>query len=145
MLTLKQIIGNRDEVVRRLGKKHFAPAAEMIDQVIALDSERRAAQKELDAKLAAINQLSKSIGALMQQGKKAEADEAKAEVARYKDDTKKLSALMDEKANAMRDLLLQIPNLPKDSVPEGTSAEDNVVEKQGGEIPAFEGFEPLPH
>ena len=145
MLTLKQIIGNRDEVVRRLGKKHFAPAAEMIDQVIALDSERRAAQKELDAKLAAINQLSKSIGALMQQGKKAEADEAKAEVARYKDDTKKLSALMDEKANAMRDLLLQIPNLPKDSVPEGTSAEDNVVEKQGGEIPTFEGFEPLPH
>ena len=145
MLTLKQIIGNRDEVVRRLGKKHFAPAAEMIDQVIALDSERRAAQKELDAKLAAINQLSKSIGALMQQGKKAEADEAKAEVARYKDDTKKLSALMDEKANAMRDLLLQIPNLPKDSVPEGTSAEDNVVEKQGGESPAFEGFEPLPH
>ncbi len=145
MLTLKQIIGNRDEVVRRLGKKHFAPAAEMIDQVIALDSERRAAQKELDAKLAAINQLSKSIGALMQQGKKAEADEAKAEVARYKDDTKKLSALMDEKANAMRDLLLQIPNLPKDSVPEGTSAEDNVVEKQVGEIPAFEGFEPLPH
>ena len=145
MLTLKQIIGNRDEVVRRLGKKHFAPAAEMIDQVIALDSERRAAQKELDAKLAAINQLSKSIGALMQQGKKSEADEAKAEVARYKDDTKKLSALMDEKANAMRDLLLQIPNLPKDSVPEGTSAEDNVVEKQGGEIPTFEGFEPLPH
>lgn len=145
MLTLKQIIGNRDEVVRRLGKKHFAPAAEMIDQVIALDSERRAAQKELDTKLAAINQLSKSIGALMQQGKKAEAEAAKTEVAQYKDDTKKLSALMDEKANAMRDLLLQIPNLPKESVPEGTSAEDNVVEKMGGEIPVFDGFEPLPH
>ena len=145
MLTLKQIIGNRDEVVRRLGKKHFAPAAEMIDQVIALDSERRAAQKELDTKLAAINQLSKSIGALMQQGKKAEAEAAKIEVAQYKDDTKKLSALMDEKANAMRDLLLQIPNLPKESVPEGTSAEDNVVEKMGGEIPVFDGFEPLPH
>lgn len=145
MLTLKQIIGNRDEVVRRLGKKHFAPAAEMIDQVIALDSERRAAQKELDTKLAAINQLSKSIGALMQQGKKNEAEAAKTEVAQYKDDTKKLSALMDEKANAMRDLLLQIPNLPKESVPEGTSAEDNVVEKMGGEIPVFDGFEPLPH
>lgn len=145
MLTLKQIIGNRDEVVRRLGKKHFAPAAEMIDQVIALDSERRAAQKELDTKLAAINQLSKSIGALMQQGKKAEAEAAKTEVAQYKDDTKKMSALMDEKANAMRDLLLQIPNLPKESVPEGTSAEDNVVEKMGGEIPVFDGFEPLPH
>ncbi len=145
MLTLKQIIGNRDEVVRRLGKKHFAPAAEMIDQVIADDADRRAAQKELDAKLAQINQLSKSIGGLMQQGKKAEAEQAKAEVAALKEATKQLSAAMEEKENAMRDLLLQIPNLPKESVPEGTCADDNVVEKMGGEIPNFDGFEPLPH
>lgn len=145
MLTLKQIIGNRDEVVRRLGKKHFAPAAEMIDQVIADDAERRAAQKELDAKLAQINQLSKSIGGLMQQGKKAEAEQAKAEVAALKEATKQLSAQMEAKENAMRDLLLQIPNLPKESVPEGTCAEDNVVEKMGGEMPNFDGFEPLPH
>ncbi len=145
MLTLKQIIGNRDEVVRRLGKKHFAPAAEMIDQVIADDADRRAAQKELDAKLAQINQLSKSIGGLMQQGKKAEAEQAKAEVAALKDATKQLSAQMEEKENAMRDLLLQIPNLPKESVPEGTCADDNVVEKMGGEMPKFDGFEPLPH
>ncbi len=145
MLTLKQIIGNRDEVVRRLGKKHFAPAAEMIDQVIADDADRRAAQKELDAKLAQINQLSKSIGGLMQQGKKAEAEQAKAEVAALKEATKQLSAQMEEKENAMRDLLLQIPNLPKESVPEGTCADDNVVEKMGGEMPKFDGFEPLPH
>ncbi len=145
MLTLKQIIGNRDEVVRRLGKKHFAPAAEMIDQVIADDADRRAAQKELDAKLAQINQLSKSIGGLMQQGKKAEAEQAKAEVATLKEATKQLSAEMEEKENAMRDLLLQIPNLPKESVPEGTCADDNVVEKMGGEMPNFDGFEPLPH
>ncbi len=145
MLTLKQIIGNRDEVVRRLGKKHFAPAAEMIDQVIADDADRRAAQKELDAKLAQINQLSKSIGGLMQQGKKAEAEQAKAEVAALKEATKQLSAQMEEKENAMRDLLLQIPNLPKESVPEGTCADDNVIEKMGGEMPKFDGFEPLPH
>lgn len=145
MLTLKQIIGNRDEVVRRLGKKHFAPAAEMIDQVIADDADRRAAQKELDAKLAQINQLSKSIGGLMQQGKKAEAEQAKTEVAALKEAVKQLSAQMEAKENAMRDLLLQIPNLPKESVPEGTCAEDNVVEKMGGEMPNFDGFEPLPH
>lgn len=145
MLTLKQIIGNRDEVIRRLGKKHFAPAAEMIDQVIADDAARRAAQKELDTKLAQINQSSKSIGALMQQGKKAEAEQAKAEVAKLKEETKQLSALMEAKENAMRDLLLQIPNLPKESVPEGTCADDNVVEKMGGEMPDFDGFEPLPH
>lgn len=145
MLTLKQIIGNRDEVVRRLGKKHFAPAAEMIDQVIADDADRRAAQKELDAKLAQINQLSKSIGGLMQQGKKAEAEQAKTEVAALKEAVKQLSAQMEAKENAMRDLLLQIPNLPKESVPEGTCAEDNVVEKMGGEMPNFDGFDPLPH
>ena len=57
MLTLKQITSNRDEVVRRLTKKHFTRAAELIDQVIALDADRRSTQKELDSKLAAVNQL----------------------------------------------------------------------------------------
>ena len=71
MLTLKQITSNRDEVVRRLAKKHFTRAAELIDQVIALDADRRSTQKELDSKLASVNQLSKSIGVLMQTGKKA--------------------------------------------------------------------------
>ena len=145
MLTLKQITSNRDEVVRRLAKKHFTRAAELIDQVIALDADRRSTQKELDSKLAAVNQLSKSIGVLMQTGKKAEAESAKAETAQYKEDSKVLSVKLDELELAIRDLLLQIPNLPQDGVPEGTGAEDNVVEKQVGEIPTFEGFEALPH
>ncbi len=145
MLTLKQITTNRDEVIRRLAKRHFARATELIDRVIDLDSDRRSTQKELDSKLAAVNQLSKSIGVLMQTGKKAEAESAKAETAQYKEDTKQLSAKLDELELAIRDLLLQIPNLPQDSVPEGTGAEDNVVEKQVGEIPVFEGFEALPH
>lgn len=145
MLTLKQITSNRDEVVRRLAKKHFARAAELIDQVIALDADRRSTQKELDSKLAAVNQLSKSIGVLMQTGKKAEAESAKAETAQYKEDSKVLSVKLDELELAIRDLLLQIPNLPQDGVPEGTGAEDNVVEKQVGAIPTFEGFEALPH
>ncbi|HPW90110.1 MAG TPA: serine--tRNA ligase [Paludibacteraceae bacterium] len=145
MLTLKQITTNRDEVIRRLAKRHFARATELIDRVIDLDSDRRATQQELDSKLAVINQISKSIGLLMQSGKKAEAEAAKAETAQYKEDTKQLSAKLDELELAIRDLLLQIPNLPQDSVPEGTGAEDNVVEKQVGEIPVFEGFEALPH
>ena len=145
MLTLKQITSNRDEVVRRLAKKHFTRAAELIDQVIALDADRRSTQKELDSKLAAVNQLSKSIGVLMQTGKKAEAESAKAETAQYKEDSKVLSVKLDELELAIRDLLLQIPNLPQDGVPEGTGAEDNVVEKQVGAIPTFEGFEALPH
>ena len=145
MLTLKQITTNRDEVVRRLKKKHFTSADEIIDKVILLDAERRSTQQALDSNLSQVNQLSKTIGVLMQTGKKAEADTAKLETARYKEEAKALAVQLEELELAMRDLLLQIPNLPQDGVPEGRSAEDNVIEKQVGDIPIFDGFEPLPH
>ena len=73
MLTLKMILENREDVVRRLEKKHFAAAAEMIDNVIAADARRRAAQQESDAMQAQMNQYAKSIGGLMKEGKKEEA------------------------------------------------------------------------
>ena len=145
MLTLKMILENREDVVRRLEKKHFTAAAEMIDNVIAADARRRAAQQESDAMQAQMNQYAKSIGGLMKEGKKAEAEAAKAEVAQLKEKSAELKSAMEEAENEVRNLLLQIPNVPNDSVPEGRTAEDNVVERQGGEIPVFEGFEPLPH
>ena len=145
MLTLKMILENREDVVRRLEKKHFAAAAEMIDNVIAADARRRAAQQESDAMQAQMNQYAKSIGGLMKEGKKAEAEAAKAEVAQLKDKSAQLKTAMEEAENEVRNLLLQIPNVPNDSVPEGRTAEDNIVERQGGENPVFEGFEPLPH
>lgn len=144
MLTLKFITENRDEVIRRLNKKHFGDAEKMIDQVIALDSDRRATQKELDATLAQINQVSKSIGALMQAGKRDEAEAAKTQTANYKEKSRELTVKMDNLLAEIQNLLLQIPNVPKDSVPEGVGADDNVVEKMGGEVPTFD-FEPLPH
>lgn len=144
MLTLKFITENRDDVIRRLNKKHFADADKMIDQVIALDTDRRATQKELDATLAQINQVSKTVGALMQAGKREEAEAAKAQTARYKETGRELSSKMDQLAASIQSLLLQIPNVPKESVPEGTGANDNVVEKMGGTNPTFD-FEPLPH
>ena len=145
MLTLKMILENRDDVVRRLEKKHFAVAAEMIDNVIAADARRRAAQQESDAMQAQMNQYAKSIGGLMKEGKKAEAEAAKAEVAKLKEKSAELKSAMEAAEAEVRNLLLQIPNVPNDSVPEGRVAEDNVVERMGGENPVFEGFEPLPH
>ncbi len=145
MLTLKMILENRDDVVRRLEKKHFAAAAEMIDNVIAADARRRAAQQESDAMQAQMNQYAKSIGGLMKEGKKEEAEAAKAEVAKLKEKSAELKAAMETAENEVRNFLLQIPNVPNDTVPEGRTAEDNVVERQGGENPVFEGFEPLPH
>lgn len=145
MLTLKSILENRDEVVRRLGKKHFAAAAEMIDKVIDIDKVRRATQRELDDVLSQINQKSKAIGGLMKEGKKAEAEAAKQLVAELKNKSAEMRTRMEDAEVAMRNILLQIPNLPHESVPEGYGAEDNKVEKMGGENPEFKGFTPLPH
>ena len=143
MLLTKFITENKEEVIRRLAKKHF-DGKEIIEKIIDLDLQRRTTQKELDALLAKANQLSKSIGALMQAGKKEEAQAAKQETAKYKEETKVLSAKMDEIEFLVRELLLQVPNLPQDCVPEGKSAEENVIEKSEGSIPEF-SFEPLAH
>ena len=145
MLTLKMILENRDEVVRRLGKKHFKDAATMIDKVIGIDKVRRTTQRELDDKLAQINQQSKAIGELMKKGLKEEAAAAKANVAALKEMTTEFKARMENAENEIRNILLQVPNLPNETVPEGFGAEDNKVEKMGGENPKFEGFKPLPH
>jgi len=135
MLTLKNITENRDLVIKGLQKKHFADAQIIIDEIIALDNQRRSVQKELDENLSQSNKLAKNIGALMQQGKKSEAEEAKAQTAQFKEQSKVLGAQLDEIEIALRNKLLQVPNLPNERVPEGRSAEDNVVERSGGTIP----------
>ena len=89
MLTIKQITENTDAVVRGLEKKHFKNAKEAIEQVLALNNKRRSTQTLLDNNLAEVNTLSKSIGQLMKEGKKEEADSIKAEVANIKETNKK--------------------------------------------------------
>ncbi len=129
MLTLKLINEQYDRVIAGLEKKHFDGAKAAIDAVIAKDQERRSTQKTLDENLAKSNQLAKSIGALMKEGNKAAADEAKAEVAALKNTNKELD---DKKAALEKDIttmLCQIPNIPYDEVPEGTCADDNWVVK----------------
>ena len=143
MLTLKTITENRDEVIRRLAVKHF-DATEYIDKVIALDATRRNAQSELDANLAEINNLSKMIGALMKEGKKEEAETAKTKVSELKEAGKKFDNAKEEAEKGMQEILVLIPNLPHDSVPEGKCAEDNLCEKMGGAIPELPE-DALPH
>ncbi len=136
MLTLKVITENPDEVIRRLAKKHF-DAKELIVQIIELDKIRRTSQSELDANLAEVNRISKTIGMLMKEGKKEEAEAARARVSEMKEGNKKLEEAKTTAENQMHDLLVQIPNLPHESVPEGRVAEDNVCEKEGGVIPTL--------
>ena len=144
MLTIKQITENTDAVIRGLEKKHFKNAKETIDQVIAFNDKRRSTQSVLDNNLSEVNSISKSIGQLMKEGKKEEAETAKSRVAELKESNKTLQAEMDQAAEDMQNLLYTIPNIPYDEVPEGVGAEDNVVEKMGGmetELPK----DALPH
>ena len=133
MLTLKVINENREEVIRKLAKKFDAES--IINQIIELDEKRRSSQTLLDSQLAEINALSKSIGGLMKEGKKNEAEKAKQQVSELKELSKTNENGLREAETAIQDLLVTIPNLPHDSVPEGKSAEDNLMERSGGNFP----------
>jgi len=132
MLTLKQIYDDKQAIVAGLEKKHFNGAHEVIESVIAIDQARKAAQQKKDAASAEMNQISKSIGQLMAQGKREEANAAKAKTGELKENIKVYETEMADAENQLTQLLLTIPNVPYGIVPEGTSVEDNVAVKVGG-------------
>lgn len=143
MLTLKQIRENAEGVVERLRKKHFE-AREAIDEVLGLDEIRRNAQQELDASLARQKAIAKEIGDLMKKGAKEQAEAIRTQVASLKELSKKLEDKKAEAEAKIREILLSVPNLPADIVPEGATAEDNVCVKTGGVTPDL-GEDALPH
>lgn len=132
MLTIKQIIDDKEAVIRGLEKKQFKGAREAIEQVLAFDNKRKEAQAELDALNARVNSLSKGIGALMKEGKRDEAEAAKKEVGEIKLRSKELEEVMKQADEDKKQVLYTIPNVPYDLVPEGVGAEDNLVVKTGG-------------
>lgn len=143
MLTLKYITENTAEVIDRLAKKHFK-AEEIIAQVVELDKQRKQTQTAADNALAQSNALSKEIGMLFKQGKTDEANAAKEKTAELKETIRELTEKQASYEQQLNDLLVQIPNLPHDSVPAGKHAEDNVIERSGGVVPQLpEGA--LPH
>ncbi len=127
MLTLKQIYDSPEAIIAGLQKKHFANAEETIRRVMAIDAERKAAQQKKDAASAEMNKISKSIGALMAQGKRDEANAAKAQTGELKQAIGTYEQEMDAKEQELTALLLTIPNVPYAIVPEGASAEDNLA------------------
>ena len=132
MLTINQITDNNEAVLAGLNKKHFADAEKTIAEVLAVNTQRKACQTSLDDNLAQQNKIAKSIGLLMREGKKDEAEQAKAQVAALKADSKTMQDRKAELEEQLQQLLYTIPNVPYEEVPEGRSAEDNVVVKTGG-------------
>ncbi len=132
MLTIKQITENKEAVIKGLEKKHFSNARQAIEQVLATDNRRKVAQGEVDAIKQQLNLMAKNIGLLMKEGKRDEAEQTKQQVAALKSKSRELEEVMKEAEQARHDLLLTIPNVPYDLVPEGTGADDNLVVKTGG-------------
>ena len=135
MLTLKLISEETERVVKGLEKKHFKGAKEAIDKVLEFDKQRRNAQQKLDKNLSETKQMAAKIGGLMKQGLKDEAEKIKAEVAKIKEENKVIEEQMEQAQAEMTSVLYTIPNIPNEEVPEGASAADNVVVKEGGKIP----------
>lgn len=132
MLTINQITDDKQAAIKGLEKKHFPHAAESIEQVIKLNDRRKSIQADLDKNLAEQNTAAKSIGKLMHEGKKEEAEAAKKEVAQLKEAGKEFQTAKEQAEQDLKNLLYTIPNLPYPEVPEGATSEDNVVVKMGG-------------
>ncbi|MDA3613755.1 serine--tRNA ligase [Polluticaenibacter yanchengensis] len=137
MIPIQLLRENPDFVKERLGVKNF-PQPELVDTILAFDESRRKIQQELDSTLSNINAISKSIGGLMKDGKKEEAEQMKAQVAALKENEKQLKEQVTTLEKQQFDTLVQLPNLPMADVPVGKSADDNVEVRKGGVIPALQ-------
>lgn len=143
MLTLKLLRENPEFVITKLAVKNF-DAREIVEKINALDQNRRTLQAELDTCLAEQKKKAAEIGGLMKQGKKDEAEAVKAEVAFLKSRSAEIEQKSEDNNTELNSLLVLLPNIPCDQVPEGRTAEDNVVVRSGNEVPAL-GEDCLPH
>ena len=143
MLTLKLLRENPEFVIAKLAKKNF-DAKEIIEKINQLDQNRRALQLEKDTCLAEQKKKAALIGGLMKEGKREEAEAVKAEVAALKARSSEIESKEQENNSELDSLVVLLPNIPCDLVPEGKTAEDNVVVKTGNEMPDL-GENALPH
>lgn len=143
MLTLQQIKEDPELIIKRLAVKGF-DGKQPINEILELDNNRRQLQLNNDNLAAQQNKAAATIGGLMKQGKKEEAEAAKAEVAKIKEEQKEISEKLAQVEARIKEILLSVPNIPCAMVPEGKTAADNVVEKTGGPDPHLPE-DALPH
>ena len=140
MLDLKFVRENPDIVKQNIKNKFQDQKLPLVDEVIALDAERRAAQQEADQLRSEKNKISKQIGALMAQGKKEEAEEVKKQVAADAQKLEELSVKEKELDEKVTKIMMTIPNIIDPSVPIGKNDTENVEVQRYGEpvVPDFE-------
>ena len=143
MLTLQSIKADPEYIIARLAVKGCDARAQ-IEEIIRIDAERRRLQTICDTEASELKKLSSQIAMLMKEGKREEAEAAKTKVAEIKANAKTLQEQLEASELQLRDILLSLPNTPCEAVPEGRTAEDNVVEKEGGAMPTL-GEDAMPH
>lgn len=134
MLQLAFIRTNKEKVLDGLQKKHFQDI-HLVDEIISLDEQRKNLQTQSDELLSQRNTASKSIGALIAQGKQQEAETNKSNVAALKEQIDSLTGQLNEVEQQLSQQLVRLPNLPNELVPNGKTAEDNQVMKQSPDFP----------
>lgn len=144
MLNIHFVRQNPELVIKGLNKKHVEEAAQKIQEILNIDQKYRENLVNLEQKRSEMNKLSKSIGVEMSKGNKEVAEELKVQTAQLKSDIEKLEKNNEELQNELHTLIVQLPNIPHESVPEGKTAEDNVVVYENHRSKTvFEGA--LPH
>ena len=144
MLQTLYIRENRNLVISGLKKRNYTTAESDVESVISLDDRRRKLQLELDTVLSEANGIAKQIGELMRQGNKEEAENAKGKTGSLKERSKELELELTEVEVQLKEVLLKIPNVPHEQVPEGKTPEDNVNIEEGGLAVSLSG-DALPH
>jgi seryl-tRNA synthetase len=130
-------------IIKKLAVKNF-DAKELVTKIVDLDSTRRENQMKTEALQAEMNLLSKEIGKLFGEGKKEEANIAKDKTSEIKEEIKVLTGLQASIEKSLNDMLVQLPNIPHESVTPGKGEDDNVLVKEGGKTPILKG-NPVPH
>ncbi|MBC6410907.1 MAG: serine--tRNA ligase [Ekhidna sp.] len=140
MLPVSEIEENFERFVNGLGKRGIESGETILKEVLAKDKLRKKLQGKLDEVLHESNILSKEIGKLFQQGKKEEAEEAKNKTGRLKEESKELNSELSNVQNDLSGMLFNIPNIPHESVPKGSSEEANEIIKDFNKaIPELKG------
>jgi seryl-tRNA synthetase len=136
MLQLAILRNNTELVKERLAIKNFKEL-DLVDEIIALDDERKSLTFQFDETKAKINAASKEIGMLMGKGQKEEAEAKKKNVETFKAQLGPIQENLDGVEKQLNELLVRLPNLPSEKVPEGKTPEDNEVVRTGGVQPTL--------
>ncbi|MBO3699988.1 serine--tRNA ligase [Roseivirga sp. E12] len=135
MLQVANIIAEKERFIKGLEKRGIADAEALLNEVIALDDDRKKTQQQLDTNLSEANSISKQIGALMKEGKRGEAEVVKSRTAELKTLNKSLGEQLNDFQERLKQALYNIPNIPHDSVPVGKTDEDNEEIERVGDFP----------